>query len=210
MDVDDLYGLDPADFTAARDSLAKELKDPEIKKLRRPTVAAWAVNQVAREQPALIDAVASSAGVIRAALKSGDRDALRDATKGRRDAVAAATKAAVKLAGESHRDAIAATFDAAAVDDDAAAAVREARLSKELDPPSGFGVESMPDLPAPKKQPKEDKRAKQRLEAEQKAEEAEAHARELRQIADDAVAAADKAERAAERARAKADELSEP
>jgi hypothetical protein len=207
VDVDDLYALDPAEFTAARDSLAKELKDPEIKKLRRPTVAAWAVNQVVREQPALIDAVVSSAGVIRGALKSGDRDALREATKVRRDAVAAATKAGVALAGESHRDAIAATFDAAAVDDDAAAVVREARLSKELDPPSGFGVEGMPDLPAPKKQPKEDKRAKQREEAEQKADEAEAHARELRQIADEAVAAADKAEGAAERARAKADEL---
>src|SRR3954447_17748274 len=118
VDLDDLYALDPSEFTAARDELAKQLKDPDVKKLRRPTVAAWAVNQVVREQPRLIDAVVSSADIIRNALKSGDRDALREATKVRRDAVAAATKAGVALAGESHRDAIAATFDAAAVDDD--------------------------------------------------------------------------------------------
>jgi hypothetical protein len=209
VDVDDLYALDPSEFTAARDKLAKELKDPAIKKLRRPTVAAWAVNQVVREQPKLIDALVESGETIRAALSKGDRDALRAATKVRRDAVAAATKAAVALAGDTHRDAIAATFDAAAVDGDAATQVREARLSKELDPPSGFGFDGTLDLPAPKKQPKEDNRAKQREEAERKAEEAEEHASELRRIADEAVAAAEKAERAAERARAKADELSD-
>src|SRR5436190_1528241 len=100
VDVDDLYALDPSEFTAARDELAKESKDTAVKKLRRPTVAAWAVNQIVREQPKLIDAVVSSADVIRQALKSGDRDAIREATKVRRDAVAAATKAGVALAGE--------------------------------------------------------------------------------------------------------------
>jgi hypothetical protein len=210
VDVDDLYALDPSEFTAARDKLAKELRDPDVKKLRRPTVAAWAVNQVVRGQPALVDAVVSSAGLIRSALERGDRDALRDATRVRREAVAAATKAAVALAGDTHREAVAATFDAAAMDDEAAAAVRAGRLAKELDPPSGFGVEDMPNLPAPKKQPTEDRRAKQREEAERRADEAEAHARELRAVADEAVAAAEKAERAAERARAKADELTAP
>ena len=214
--MDDLYTLPPSEFTVARDALVKDLRSAgdkdaaaEVKALRRPTVGAWAVNQVVREQPDLLKAVIASGGTIREALSSGDRDAIRGATKARRDAVGAATKAAVDLAGESHRDAIAATFDAAAVDDDAAELVGAGRLTKELDAPSGFGLDDMPDLPAPTKprEPKVDKRAKEREETEQRADEAEAHARELRRIADQAVAAAEQAERTAERARAKADKL---
>lgn len=213
--VDDLYALPLSEFTAARDALAKELraagdKDAaaEVKALRKPTVGAWAVNQVVRDHPDLLKVVIASGSAIREALSSGDRDAIRGATKARRDAVAAATKAAVKLAGESHRDAIAGTFDAAAVDDAAAELVRAGRLTKELDAPSGFGLDDMPDLPAPRK-PKVDKRAKEREEAEQRADEAEEHARELRRIADDAVAAAETAERTATGAREKANRLAD-
>jgi hypothetical protein len=53
-----LYGLPPERFTAARDDLAKRLRRSgageaagAVKALRRPTVAAWAVNRLAREQP---------------------------------------------------------------------------------------------------------------------------------------------------------------
>jgi hypothetical protein len=209
VEVDDLYALPPSEFTAARDALAKELKSPEVKKLRRPTVGAWAVNQVVREQPEVVDALVESGQMIRDALGSGDRETLRAATRARRDAVAVATKAAVKLAGESHRDAIAATFDAAAVDDDAAEVVRAGRLAKELPAPAGFGLDDMPDLPAPKRPPKPDKQAERRAEAERAADGAEAHARELRRAADEAIAAAEKAERAAGRARKKGDELAD-
>src|SRR5947207_15901983 len=57
-EIDKLYGLSPEEFTAARDGLAKELKAAgdqsgatSVKALRRPTVAAWAVNQVVRREP---------------------------------------------------------------------------------------------------------------------------------------------------------------
>jgi hypothetical protein len=46
--VDRLYELPLDEFVAARDALAKERKDPAVKKLRKPTVPAWAVNQLAR------------------------------------------------------------------------------------------------------------------------------------------------------------------
>ena len=56
--MDELFDLPPTEFIAARDALAKQLKADgdagaaaEVKALRRPSVAAWAVNQVARRQP---------------------------------------------------------------------------------------------------------------------------------------------------------------
>jgi len=156
--VDELYTLPPGEFTAARDALARRLKTEgdkegaaEVKKLRRPTVGAWSVNTVAREQPKLVEAVmkagAALADAQRGALGGKARDALRAATVARREAVAAAVRAAVELAGESHRDGITATFEAAAAGDES---VLEGRLTKELEAPSGFGVlGELPDLPEP-------------------------------------------------------------
>lgn len=53
--VDELYAAPLHDFTSARDRLASELKQEgdgdgakAVKALRKPTVAAWAVNQLAR------------------------------------------------------------------------------------------------------------------------------------------------------------------
>ena len=160
--VDDLYSLPPAEFTAARDALAKRLKAEgdkdaaaEVKKLRRPTVGAWAVNTVARQQPELVEAVYEAGAALgeaqRANIKGKARDALRAATAARREAVTAAVRAAVALAGEPQRDAITATFEAAAAGDES---VRKGRLSKELEAPSGFGVlGDLPDLPDPEPEP---------------------------------------------------------
>lgn len=160
--VDDLYSLPPGEFTAGRDALAKRLKADgdkdgaaEVKKLRRPTVGAWAVNTVARQQPDLVDAVYEAGAALgeaqRANIKGKDRDALRTATAARRDAVSRAVRAAVALAGEPHRGGIAATFEAAAAGD---TSVRAGRLTKELEAPSGFGVlGDLPDLPEPDPEP---------------------------------------------------------
>ena len=52
--ADELYALSPADFTPARDARAKELKGSElaaqVKKLKKPSVAAWVVNQLVRHE----------------------------------------------------------------------------------------------------------------------------------------------------------------
>ena len=55
--ADELYGLPPGEFTEARDALVKRLRaDKErdlanqVKGLRRPTVAAWALNQLVRNR----------------------------------------------------------------------------------------------------------------------------------------------------------------
>jgi hypothetical protein len=56
-EVDALYGLQPGEFTAARDALVKRYRTEKRKEdaasvsaLRRPTMAVWALNQVARGQ----------------------------------------------------------------------------------------------------------------------------------------------------------------
>jgi hypothetical protein len=170
--VGDLYGLPAEDFTAARDVLAKALRAEgdkaaaaNVKALRRPTVAAWAVNQIARDRPELVDAVAEAGARLVAAqeqlLAGGGRDQLRAATAARRDAVNAGTAAAVARVGGAQREAIHATFDAAATDEEAAAAVRAGRLAKELEPPSSFAllggfapVDAGPDVePEPEAEP---------------------------------------------------------
>ena len=57
-EADALYGLELSEFTPARTELVKRLKTDgereraaEVGKLRKPTVAAWVVNHVARDAP---------------------------------------------------------------------------------------------------------------------------------------------------------------
>ena len=195
--VAELFRVPPAEFTAVRDALVKQRKaegDKEgaaaIKALRRPSVGAWAVNQVARDHPELVDAVVEAGAAVRAAqealLAGGERGDLRAATGARRDAVRAATKAAVALAGAAHRDTITATFDAAASDEDAAAAVRAGTLQKELAAPSGFELLGVvPDaVEEDADEPEDDGGA--RAEAQARAEAARAAATVARTRADDA------------------------
>lgn len=227
--MDELFDLPPAAFTAARDALAKKLKAEgdedaaaEVKALRRPTVAAWAVNQVARSSPELIDAVVAAGAALAdaqsAVLGGGDKKGMRTAMAARRDAVAAATRAAVKLAGEAQRDAISATFDAAATDESAAEAVRAGRLTKELDAPSGFGgdlasVFALPEPAAPSKADEEkarkarEKAEKVLADAEAKADAAELRRASLEQELAEATEAAESAAEEARRLREALDDL---
>jgi hypothetical protein len=95
----DLFGVDPAEFVAARDALARQLKADgqrdeaaAVKALRRPTVPIWALNRVARANGDVVDALlAAAAGAREAqdALLAGDadREALREALTHRRTAM---------------------------------------------------------------------------------------------------------------------------
>ena len=49
-EIDRLYELPLEEFTAARNALAKETGDAALKQLKKPTVPAWAVNQLARRR----------------------------------------------------------------------------------------------------------------------------------------------------------------
>jgi hypothetical protein len=209
----DLYALPPGDFIAARDRLAGELKDAgeadvaaAVKKLRKPSIVAWAVNAVARdhadEVAALRETGQALARAQRKALSGGGGEDLRRATDERRALVgtlADAAVGAVGVRGAAHRDAIAATLEAASVDDELGERLSAGTLEREATQTAGFGtIEGFEVLTGggaeAEEEPKEDLAAVKRERAR------EARAAGQR---------ASTAERAAERARKRADDLKE-
>jgi hypothetical protein len=154
--IDALFALPLDRFTPERDALAKELQgagDGEaakrVKGLRKPVVAAWALNALAREDPEgireLLDLGTRLRDGQRRALSGGDVEPLRQATDERRRIVARlARKAAAILeragiAPGSHEDDLSSTIDAAAVDEESGQLLRSGRLTKPLQPPVSFG-----------------------------------------------------------------------
>jgi hypothetical protein len=157
---DRLYGVPPEDFTAARNDLVRELRSAgrrndaaSVQKLRRPSVAAWSVDQAARADHHRVERLFAAG----AALTEAHGDAswgssgtdVRSATQRRRALVDELTDAALAFAAsvspnaETHRDAIAATWEAASIDPDVQPAVAGGWLDKELPRPSGFEIGSV-------------------------------------------------------------------
>lgn len=108
-----LYGLPLEEFTPARNQLVKDLKAAKRKdeaaavgKLRKPPATAWALNQLARSSPQLVEDVVAAAGALKAAMDqaiSGDRSALADAQSAERRAVNSGVEAAAAiLSGAGH------------------------------------------------------------------------------------------------------------
>ena len=66
-DIGRLFSVRPADFVGERGALVKELKAAgrrddaaTVEKLPRPTLSVWAVNQIARQEPALVRRLADA------------------------------------------------------------------------------------------------------------------------------------------------------
>ncbi len=153
--TEELYGLDPADFVPARNELVRRLRTEGqrdlakcVAELRRPSPAAWAVNQLARRHRAALDDLLRLGELLRQAqtqtLAGADAAQLRQAGRARREAVAALADAAVGLLagrgqGGAHYNEVAATLEAASLDPQAGAEVSTGRLTSPLEPPSGFG-----------------------------------------------------------------------
>jgi hypothetical protein len=170
---DELFGLAPEEFVAARDALARRLKregDAElaarVKALRRPTLSAWAVNQLARARGQELEPLLAAGERLRSAhqdaLAGGGAAALRAAAQAEREAVTGLVGAALDLlrqAGhpttDTTRDRIAATLHAAAADPAAAELVRHGRLTADLDP-AGFGTVPEADDAEGEEEPGED------------------------------------------------------
>lgn len=77
-EIDALYGLPLDEFTKARNELARELRRQgrrdeaeEVASLRKPSLAAWVVNQLARQSRKDVEALVGAA----AAIRKGDTDA---------------------------------------------------------------------------------------------------------------------------------------
>jgi hypothetical protein len=166
--VDRLYGLPLEAFVAERDALAKELRADGrreeangVKALRRPTVAAWAVNQAVRTQrPAAEELWAAGDELIAAqgALLEGrgDARALRAAADRETAALDALVDAARGLLTGSGRDLGEATIErvretlhAAAVESEAREEVAAGRATRERAHAGLGGFEAAAEVPAP-------------------------------------------------------------
>ena len=151
MDVDELYGLPLDRFTPERNALARELRNlgerergAEVAALRKPSVAAWAVNQLARTQKRAIGELFEAGDGLRAAQDAvlagrGDASSLRAAVERERQAVESLIGSAGGLLSWDGQelsptiiDRVADTLHAAALEDDARAFLRDGRLEREL------------------------------------------------------------------------------
>ena len=157
--AEELYGLRPEEFTAARTAAATAARDSgdrvlakALQALRRPTVAAWSVNLLVRRRRELVDQVVALGESLRQAQSMLRGEALRDLTKQRRQLVAAVTREVRALAsdeGQRLSDAavrqVEETLQAAMADPAAADAVLSGLLAQPL---ASTGVESLADVVA--------------------------------------------------------------
>ena len=144
--VDPLYAGRPEAFVAARNALAKALRAAgdkaaaaEVAQLRRPTPTAFALNQLARHQPELVDEALAARRALRAATEGagrGEATELREATTVDRDTTRRVVAAAREVLGSDDpalAQRITATLLAAVLDPDVEATLRAGRLASELD-----------------------------------------------------------------------------
>ncbi len=144
-----LFELKPEEFTAERDRIAKELRksgDEEgasaVKSLKRPSVAAYALNLVARRHADLVKALLDADERLRTAASRGKMD---EAKADRQKAISAITgRAAELLEGEDRpvtaqvREKLTESLLAVATDDETRERFKAGTLLKEATP-SGFG-----------------------------------------------------------------------
>lgn len=211
--VDALFALRPEEFTGARNALARELRvegDADgaavVKALRRPTVAAWTLNRLAREHADDVEELLGVGDELRLAQRkalSGVKGSgLRELTQRRRAAVRRLTDVAETILGSDASPAVLAkvteSLEAATVDQDAAERLREGRLTKELPAPAGFGdLGGLSVVPAGDDEPEvedadedPDRRATAEREAAELRERAEEARREAERLEGEARAAA--------------------
>jgi hypothetical protein len=149
--LDELYREHPDEFVAGRNELAKEVRRAgdadeadRIKKLRRPSAAAWLINRTALSSPGALREFADATGRLTDAqgrALEGDEDAVaewRAAAAEQREANAAVVETAAGLARESGHsvnprvlELVGETLQAAAGDADVRDRVMRGRLERE-------------------------------------------------------------------------------
>jgi hypothetical protein len=203
MDVDELYDAPLEQFVPRRGELARELRKQgkrehaaEVAALRKPSVAAWAVNQLVRTQPRAVAELFAAGDELQNAHRTataghGDAAALRSAAQRERSAVDDLVQAARGLlTADGHElsqtiiDRVADTLRAAALDEEAREHVRDGRLERELRhvglgvlagggglATAGSPAKRKPDPPAAKRRSGQAKRRGQSAEAQERRDE---------------------------------------
>jgi hypothetical protein len=206
--ADSLYRLDPGEFIAARTEYAAQARESgdreltaAIGRLRKPTVAAWLVNLLARERADELGVLLDLGDALRTAQRTLSGQDLRALSTQRRQVISALERDVAELASERGRNAsesalreVAQTLNAALADPAIADRVRAGRLDAIIEPSGigdlgGFGdLSSAPLSVVPDRAPARTERAAERAELS------------------DAITAAEEARRAVDRARAAAAE----
>lgn len=143
--ADELYSGPREEFIRMRDARAAEAEErsqaARITALRKPTLAAWLVNRLARERPDDLAELAALGQELRAAHEELAGGRLRELSVRRRETVDALTLAAREIGREAGlgvsdavTDQVHATLQAALAGGDAADLVAAGRLATPLDP----------------------------------------------------------------------------
>jgi hypothetical protein len=151
MDSTELYGVPLERFIEERNALAKQLRQGDrrdeaarVMKLRRPSLAAWAVNQLVRTQRREVDELFKAGDALQTAQADlvagrGDPDALRRAVDAERAAAdRLVDKARGLLSSQGHEltpaklEQVSETLHAAALDQEARSRVQDGCLHREL------------------------------------------------------------------------------
>ncbi|QGV76960.1 hypothetical protein [Streptomyces ficellus] len=160
--TDELYGLRPDRFTAARNARAAEARKAgdraladAVRALRRPTLAAWVSNLLVRERPEEARSLAGLGDGLRRAHQDLDGARLRELSRQQHVLVTALARQARQLAadagqpvGEDVQHEVEATLHAVLADPAAADEWASGRLVKPLSAPVGFGA-ALADVIAP-------------------------------------------------------------
>jgi hypothetical protein len=148
--ADQLYAADPAGFTDRRSDLVAQARAAgdkagarAIAALRRPTRAAWVVNQLARTDPGAVDRLSRLGDELRAAESALDGGRLRELSQARRELLGELTRQALDGAGvtgppDALQQEVTGTLGAAVADPQVAAEVAAGHLAKAARP-TGFG-----------------------------------------------------------------------
>jgi hypothetical protein len=175
-----LYVVEPSAFVAARSAAVREAREAgdlklatAIGKLRRPVVAAWAVNLLARDDAAGLGELLALGRDLREAHQQMQGEALQRLSRQRHDMLAALAGRARQLAadaghplGAEAAQQVVQTLGAALADPDVGREVQRGRLVTPLSY-TGFGPLSaeLPEAP-PVDQLTQHRRARERLEHE--------------------------------------------
>ena len=202
-ELDRLYALPLNEFTAARDEIAKRLRGEgerdladEVKGLRKPPVAVWLVNQLARTREVDVKRLLNAGEALAKAQASADTfsQARQDEQQALARLASAAREAGV---GPQAADRAIQTMRAASLTEEGRNLLKRGRLTEELEPP---GFEALVGMPVPKKakpKPPPRKDTRKLKEARERVKKLKAEERELTSAARAAQREADRAEREA-------------
>jgi hypothetical protein len=222
-EIDRLFALPLDEFTRARNDLAKRLKQDgsadaaeQVRTLAKPSVAAWAVNQLARQEAEGVRSLLNVGARLRSAQERslrGERaaDEVRAAQAEEREVLRSLTQRAGELLREAGRPATGATLDrvsstlrAAALAEPGRTQLREGRLAGDVEV-SGFDAFAGIEVPAGRRR-RAAKDADDLAERRRRKRELDRQRRALVKRLGQLEARADAAEREAHRARIAANE----